>query len=177
MQSLEPYSNIVLKQSRMVLGISSFAYGWAISAKGTTNYLNEQDLVRQTINFGLQCLQIGDNLPLHTLSSTRLSALSNAAHQNNIRLEVGGRGLTEDHLYKYLEITASLHSPLLRFVIDRDHYEPEIRTIIPILKNILPHLKKHNIILGLDNLPPVVTRFTNFSFAPSSIIDLCFHRS
>lgn len=135
----------------MVLGISSFTYGWALSANGTSESLNEQDLVAQTINFGLKCLQIGDNLPLHTLSSAKLSALRNTIHENNIRLEVGARGLTEDHLHRYLDITASLQSPLLRFVVDEAKYEPELETITSILKNILPHLKKHNITLGIEN--------------------------
>lgn len=135
----------------MVLGISSFTYGWAIGPNGTSGSLNEQDLVNQTLNFGLQCLQIGDNLPLHTLSSVRLSALKKVVHDNNLRLEVGARCLTEDHFHKYLDIAALLHSPLLRFVVDGNKYEPDIPTIISILKNILPHLKKHNIILGIEN--------------------------
>jgi 3-oxoisoapionate decarboxylase len=135
----------------MVLGISSFTYGWAFSVNGIPERLNEQDLVARTVEFGLKCLQIGDNLPLHTLSRERLVALRDAVHRNNIRLEIGARGLTEDHLHRYLDIAASFHSPLLRFVIDENKYEPELKTIIPILKNILPYLKKNKIILGIEN--------------------------
>ena len=135
----------------MVLGISSFTYGWGIGTPETPGTLNEQDLVGQTINFGLKCLQIGDNLPLHTWSSVRLSALRKNVDDNNLRLEVGARSLTEDHLHQYIDITASLHSPLLRFVIDGHNYEPDLKTIISILKNILPDLKRHHIILGIEN--------------------------
>ena len=77
----------------MVLGISSFTYGWAVGIDGGHGALNEQDLVAQTRTFGLACLQIGDNLPLHMMDSPRFSALRNAIHENNIRLEVGARGL------------------------------------------------------------------------------------
>jgi 3-oxoisoapionate decarboxylase len=135
----------------MVLGISSFTYGWALSANGSSQSLNEQYLVAQALNFGLKCLQIGDNLPLHTLSSQQLSGLRNAVHENNIRLEVGARGLTEDHLHRYLDIAASLQSPLLRFVVDGHNYEPALETITTMLKNILPNLKKHKITLGIEN--------------------------
>ena len=151
MQSHKPSRNIALKQRKMFLGISSFTYGWAINGKGSSGSLNEQDLVAQTINFGLGCLQIGDNLPLHTLSAAQLSDLQNVLREKNIRLEVGARGLTEDHLRQYLDITASLQSPLLRFVVDDANYAPDIEKIIAILKNILPDLKKHKITLGIEN--------------------------
>ena len=85
------------------------------------------------------------------MPSARFSALGNAIRENKIRLEVGARGLTEDHLHRYIEIAASLQSPLLRFVIDENKYEPEIETIVAILKNVLPDLKKHNITLGIEN--------------------------
>ena len=39
MQSLDPSRNIVLKQHKMFLGISSFTYGWAIDAKGPIRIL------------------------------------------------------------------------------------------------------------------------------------------
>jgi 3-oxoisoapionate decarboxylase len=135
----------------MFLGISSFTYGWAIDAKSPSGSLKEQDLVAQTITFGLRCLQIGDNLPLHTFSDAQLSGLQSTLRENNIRLEVGARGLTEDHLRQYLHIASSFQSPLLRFVVDGANYAPDIETIIAILKNILPELKKHNVTLGIEN--------------------------
>src|SRR5688572_13994702 len=151
MQSLVPSRNIVLKQRNMFLGISSFTYGWAIDSKAQSDSLTEQDLIAQTISFGLGCLQIGDNLPLHTLSAAQISGLRNALHEKKIRLEVGARGLTEDHLRQYLDIAVSFQSPLLRFVVDGGNYAPDIETIIAILKNILPELKKYKITLGIEN--------------------------
>jgi sugar phosphate isomerase/epimerase len=135
----------------MVLGISSFTYGWALHSRDAGESLNEQDLVAQTIAFGLKCLQIGDNLPLHTFPPARLSALQKAAYNNNVRLEVGARGLTEHHFQRYLDIAASVQAPLLRFVIDEDNYAPGIDAIISILKNFVSHLRKYNVILGIEN--------------------------
>lgn len=135
----------------MVLGISSFTYGWSIGVNGGPPFLNEQDLISLTVEFGLRCLQLGDNLPLHTLSSTRLLELKKSAQHNNIRLEVGARKLTEDHLKQYINIASALKAPLLRFVVDDGKYEPDIGTIISILKNALPDLKKNEIILGIEN--------------------------
>jgi sugar phosphate isomerase/epimerase len=135
----------------MLLGISSFTYGWAIAGEKNAPPLSEQELVALAKNFGLKCLQVGDNLPLHTLSAERLSKLKASVGQQDVRLEVGARRLTEEHLQRYIEITAYLQSPLLRFVIDGVDYEPDEETIISILKNALVELKKHNITLGIEN--------------------------
>lgn len=135
----------------MILGLSSFTYGWSIGMDPNCPGLSEQDLIKRAFRFGLKCLQIGDNLPLHTLTDSKLRGLKNEASQHNIRLEVGARRLTENHLQRYLEITQFLEAPLLRFVIDGNDYRPPANTIISILKNVLPVLKKSKITLGIEN--------------------------
>ena len=137
----------------MILGISSFTYGWAIGIEGNMppNPLNEVDLVNKTVQAGLFCLQIGDNLPLHLFSEERLARLKTLVIKDNIRLEIGARKLTPEHLQRYIKLAAFFESPLLRFVIDGDHYEPDSATIIHIIKDALPILKENNIILGIEN--------------------------
>ncbi len=135
----------------MVLGLSSFAYGWAVGTEPDSPRLNAMDLIERTCGYGLKCLQVGDNVPLHTSTAGPLMELKAFALKNNIRLEVGARKLTEDHLQRYLEITRSLEAPLLRFVVDDHRYAPPAEAIISILKNILPELKKSGITLGIEN--------------------------
>jgi 3-oxoisoapionate decarboxylase len=135
----------------MVLGISSFTYGWSAGVNGSHAYLTEHELVVQTVAFGLKCLQLGDNFPLHKIPAERLANLKTSIHDNGIRLEVGARRLTEEHLHRYIEITEYFKSPLLRFVIDADNYEPDDKTIVSILRNALPDLKKQKITLGIEN--------------------------
>ena len=59
----------------MILGISSFAFGWAIGPEGYVleKPMTETDLIYQAVGSGLSCLQIGDNLPLHTFSPSQWS--------------------------------------------------------------------------------------------------------
>src|SRR5687768_15151029 len=100
----------------MVLGISSFTYGWAIGIEGSQppNPMGETDLIQATVDFGLQCLQIGDNLPLHILSDEKLDSLKSQIWKHNLRLEIGARKLTADHLKRYIELAGYFHAPLLR---------------------------------------------------------------
>lgn len=137
----------------MILGISSFTYGWSIGIDGSmpSSPMNEIDLVNKAIHAGLNCLQIGDNLPLHTLSQERLDRLKGVVVKNNIRLELGARKLTAEHLHRYIGLAAFFQSPLLRFVVDGDHYEPASPAIIGILKDAVPQLKENKITLGIEN--------------------------
>ena len=135
----------------MVLGLSSFTYGWNVGMEPNSPRLGALDLLERTCRYGLKCLQVGDNVPLHTSTGAMINELKASALKNNIRLEVGARKLTEDHLACYLDITRSLEAPLLRFVIDDSGYQPSSGMIISILKNILPELKKSGITLGIEN--------------------------
>lgn len=137
----------------MVFGLSSFAYGWAIGTKGFTpeKPMTEMDLLNKTLKAGLSCLQMGDNIPLHLFSEDRFEHFKHAVNQHKIRLEVGARKLTREHLNTYIDIAVAFDSPLLRFVVDGDQYEPDSSQIINIVKESLPRLKEHNILLGIEN--------------------------
>jgi sugar phosphate isomerase/epimerase len=137
----------------MQLGISSFTYGWNIGFPGNIpeHPINEIDLVQQTVAFGLQCLQIGDNLPLHTFTPARKEKLKNELQKNHIRLEIGARKLNTENLTEYIELAAYFNSPLLRFVIDGNNYEPGTETVIDIIEPFLPQLVDKNIILAIEN--------------------------
>jgi 3-oxoisoapionate decarboxylase len=137
----------------MKIGISSFTYGWNV---GLPNHmpavpLSEIDLINQTLSFGLSCLQIGDNLPIHLFDEVRKDNFRNAIKESNIRLEVGAKKLNEVELRKYLDITQYYDSRLLRFIIDGENYKPSIDDVASLLKEFLPELKRRNITLGIEN--------------------------
>lgn len=137
----------------MQLGISSFTYGWNIGIPGNMpeHPMNEIDLVHQTVAFGLHCLQIGDNLPLHTFTAARKEELKNEVRNNHIRLEIGARKLDSENLEKYIALASYFESPLLRFIIDGNNYEPGTDTVIATIEPFLPQLIDNNIILGIEN--------------------------
>jgi len=142
----------------MVFGLSSFTYGWAIGTKGPDNYrdapakpMTEIDLLQKTLRAGMGCLQVGDNLPLHEFSTERLEQFKTSVDQSNIRFEVGARKLNREHLNRYIEIASAFKSPLLRFVIDGDQYEPDSAEIINVIKESIPRLKENNLVLGIEN--------------------------
>lgn len=137
----------------MVLGISSFSYGWAIGVPGhlPSKRMHARDLVNKAVAYGLSCLQIGDNLPIHELRTSTLDELKALVQHHKLRLELGARKLTPEHLRRYISLAIFFDAPLLRFVIDGDDYEPDIDTVINIIREAIPELEHHHVTLGIEN--------------------------
>jgi 3-oxoisoapionate decarboxylase len=137
----------------MILGISSFTYGWAVGVEGSmpTQPMKAIDLLQKAIDFNLRCVQFGDNIGIDRLESSLLKEVLDFSIKHQIRLEMGARGLHPENLEKHLEICTFLRSDLLRFVIDGNDFEPSPEQVIAIIKDILPELKKRNITLGIEN--------------------------
>jgi 3-oxoisoapionate decarboxylase len=137
----------------MKIGISSFTYGWNIGVENAMPItpMTEIDLINQTLEFGLDCLQIGDNLPIHGFSEMRKATFQKKLKENNIRLEIGAKNLTAEHLKTYIDLCVFFDSPLLRFIIDGPTYEPNAEQVIAIINEAIPLLEKHNITLGIEN--------------------------
>lgn len=136
----------------MYLGIGSFAYGWSVGTeRAVARPMDEIALIQEALRLGVSCVQIGDNIPLHTFSEDRLRDLMSMAAQNKLRLEIGARKLTRQNLETYISIASSLKSPLLRFVIDGQDYEPSISEVSGIVQEFAEELKSKNLILGIEN--------------------------
>ncbi|HEX7861972.1 MAG TPA: TIM barrel protein [Verrucomicrobiae bacterium] len=135
----------------MKLGLSSYTYGWAVGVAGhmPAKPLDEHQLIEKVQAHGLKLLQIGDNLPLHTFSETRLNELGSAAAENGIDLEVGARKLTAKNVERYAEIARGLKAKLIRFVIDDRDYHPSTIEVIRILRDSLPFIGDAQ--LGIEN--------------------------
>jgi sugar phosphate isomerase/epimerase len=138
---------------KLYLGISSYSFPWAVGVDGfrPIQPLQATDLVQQAIAYGVECLQIGDNMPLHLLTESEHKALQTNAQQAGIRLEVGTRRLTKDHLKYYLDIAQNLHSPFLRVVIDDTDYHPSETEVIAVIREVIDDFKQENIILAIEN--------------------------
>lgn len=121
----------------------------------------EQDLLACAVSHGLGVVQLGDNLPVHTMGGRRLEALLTAARGADVAIELGARGLTEAHLDRYLRIATRLGSQLLRFVVDAPGHEPHPRDIVSLLRNATPAIEASRIVLAIENhdrLPALVLR-------------------
>lgn len=137
----------------MRLGISSYTYTWAAGVSGSMpeNPLSAIRLIDKAVSYGLSLVQIADNMPLENLLPDGLTQLRSYASERNVAIEMGGRGLIPDHAMKCLKTAELLGSPILRMVIDSQGFEPDLQTIISIIRDLVPELKSRNIRLALEN--------------------------
>ena len=138
---------------KMQPGLSSYTYTWAVGVPGSlpSRPLSAYDLVDKAVACGLRLVQIADNLPLEGMTDEQLLDLYEYSGKKGIAIEMGSRGLTAEHTFKCLETAEKLHSPILRMVIDKPGYEPDLETIINTIKQLVPEFKSRKIKLAIEN--------------------------
>jgi sugar phosphate isomerase/epimerase len=143
----------VFLNSVMILGLSSFAFGWSVGVESNVpaRRLSALELVQYTVDAGISSVQFGDNLPLHLVKHHELEDLREVIRQHSLRIEIGARKLTSDNLKQHIDLCAYFKSPLLRFVIDGDDYEPDLPSVAAIIRQHLGDLEHHNITLAIEN--------------------------
>ncbi len=141
------------EKNEMNLGLSSYTYTWAVGVPGSMpgNPLSAKGLVDKAFNSGLKLVQIADNLPLENLSTEELIELYNYSSDKGVSIEMGGRGLTPEHTIKCLDAAEKINSPILRIVIDGAGFEPDLQSVIEIIRDLIPELKSRNIKLAIEN--------------------------
>jgi sugar phosphate isomerase/epimerase len=137
----------------MVPGLSSYTYTWAVGVPGSlpAKPLSAFDLVDKTFSSGLKLVQIADNLPLENWSSQQLADLYGYARTKDVSIEMGSRGLTPEHTIKCLDAAETLHSPILRMVIDGSGYKPDLKSVIRLIRQLIPEFASRQIRLAIEN--------------------------
>lgn len=134
-------------------GISSYTFTWAIGVPGKEpkKPMTIFQLIDKAVDLGVQIVQVADNLPLDQFSKTELLKIKDYAHRFGINIEVGSKKMTIENLTKYIEIAAFFESPIVRFVIDGDGFQPNLEEIQQIIENTIPLLEKNEIVLAIEN--------------------------
>ncbi len=137
----------------MKLGISSYTYTWAVGVPGSIPVIpmSAFDLVDKASSLKLGLVQIADNLPLDTWSAEKLFDLYKYAENKNISIEMGGRGLTPEHVLECLKTAIAIHSPILRMVVDGPGFEPDLKSVISVIKELQPDFISYKVRLAIEN--------------------------
>lgn len=137
----------------MKLGLSSFAFAWAIGVPGRmpTHPMRALDLLAEARRLGTRVLQVADNLPLLRLPETELATFEQEAAAAGISLEVGMRGLHPDTVRAHLELARRLGSPFLRVVVDSAGDEPTPDEVVHRLRGLMPDIRRTGVRIAVEN--------------------------
>jgi 3-oxoisoapionate decarboxylase len=137
----------------MQLGLSTYTYTWAVGVPGSvpTEPLTAAGLIDKAAAAGISLVQFADNLPLEKLDESSLLNLREYAYSKSVSIEMGGRGLTPDHTLECLKTAEILNSPILRMVIDAAGYEPDINSVVSVIRELIPEFKRRGIRLAIEN--------------------------
>jgi sugar phosphate isomerase/epimerase len=151
----------------MRLGISTYTYTWAIGVPGKEpeKRMDAKALLQKALDLDVRCVQLADNLPLHTLAEPTLDELAAFSQGQGIFTEIGMRGLFPELVLQYIAIAKQFRSPFLRMVVDGPDFHPSPQEVIDRIEDLLPDLKQSNIVVAIENHD----RFTARTFA--SIIE------
>ena len=138
----------------MKLGIGTYCYMWSIGFPGAApkNPMSALDLLAQAREFGLHVVQYGPNLSLGTLPEPQLIELLARAKEWEIELEVGMRGLGQEHLRQQLALAERVGSKILRTIPELEGGNmPTSEELTASLRAILPDLAAARIKLAVEN--------------------------
>jgi sugar phosphate isomerase/epimerase len=141
--------------NRARLGITSYAYDYAISEPGSGRKpLTAFQLIEKAAQHQLKVVQICENLPLNNLDADELCRLKRLSQSLGISLELGARGLDPKHLESVFDLACRLNVRLLRLV---PWSGSEIRRpisgdqVFQALEPILPICRKEGVTLAIEN--------------------------
>lgn len=135
-------------------GISSWCYPWSVGvAKGPQpgKKMTALELLQKAEEYGLELVQIADNLPLENLTERQLDEVHAFASTHGISIEVGTKGIRRDHLLRMLEIAVMLGSPILRVLPAFFGSSAVMKEVEEQIAAVLPDFEREGVAMVLEN--------------------------
>ena len=144
----------------MDAGISSYTFAWAFGVPGNIpeKPMTVFNLIEVAISMEAKVIQIADNVSLEKFSDQQLKEFKFFADQAELKIEVGGRGMTIERLQQYANIAHLLGASVLYFAIDGPDFEPRLDEIHDIIQSIVPELEALKITLAIENHERLLAR-------------------
>ena len=147
----------------MKLGINSYTFMWSIGFKGSNpafpnmearpkNPLTPLGLLQKARDLGVGLVQTGPNLDLEKYSAAEIEQFIQTARAWGIELELGTRGLDNDHLIKQIALAKRMGAKLIRTLPEiGGKYATDAGLIPPAVRPLLSTLEREGVRLAIEN--------------------------
>lgn len=137
----------------MKLGLSTYAFAWAIGVPGhpPVRPMDVFGLLTEAERLGVRVIQVCDNLPLTRLTPAELDQFEQRVRAADIAVEIGTRGLQPANVLAHLRVAQRFRSPFVRMVTDSAGDEPSPEEVVARLRAFLPGFQRAGLKLALEN--------------------------
>jgi hypothetical protein len=137
----------------MKLALSSYSYNWAVGIPGypPERPMTVFDLLDQAVRLGVYVVQVVDNIPFEQLPREEQYHFAKLAGQRGVEIEVGIRGIQDNHLEESIYLAKRMHAKILRVAADKGEYRPNEDEIVRTIKAVIPMLEESEVNLAVEN--------------------------
>ncbi|SDD94544.1 sugar phosphate isomerase/epimerase family protein [Auraticoccus monumenti] len=129
----------------MTIGLGTYAFFW--QWHGTASEpLGLVDMINKTAGWDVDLFQVCDYPLIETYDAEALAALHRHAAERGVELELGTRGITPEHLTRYLRTAEALGVTLVRSMIGADELDQAAR----LLEQVVPAYQAAGVTLALE---------------------------
>jgi sugar phosphate isomerase/epimerase len=137
-----------------VIGLSTYAFFWQQSDLAPQP-LDAFAMLRLTHDLGVEVFQICDHPAIERYSSDDLARLAELARELGITLELGTKGVSQEHLATYLGLAESLDVKLVRSMLYSPTTRPTLAEAEQQLTSTLPSYTDAGVTLALETYEQV----------------------
>lgn len=133
----------------MTLGLSTYAFVWRRHPDNPSP-ISLEDMLDSAVELGCGVFQVCDYWLLEEADPDFLIRLAAAAAERGLELELGTRGVEEEHLSRFLEMARAVGARLVRSMLSSPRGTPSIEAAIESLRAIMPAYETARVTLGLE---------------------------
>lgn len=140
-----------------MIGLSTYAFFWQWSERNPEPLSLEQ-MLASTRDLGVDLFQVCDFPPLDQASDAGLTSFGDAAQDLGITLELGTRGIQEDHLLRYLDMAEQVNAKFVRSMVRLSAQDPSLEEGRQILARVMERYAERGVALGLETYEQLPTQ-------------------
>lgn len=141
----------------MTIGLSTYAFFWQWHSTAARP-LTLADMIDKTACWDVFLLQICDYPLIEGYDAAALAALRSHADARGVRLELGTRGVSPDHLTRYLDIATALGATLVRSMVNAADHRPTVDEAVDLLARVTPRYEDAGVTLALETYEQIAVR-------------------
>lgn len=158
----------------MTIGLSTYAFFWQWHSTADQP-LSLADMITKTAGWGADLLQICDYPLIDSYTPNELGELHRHADSNGVALELGTRGISLEHLSRYLELARTLDVTMVRSMLNTVEHEPSAAEAVRLLRQQAPSYEAAEVTLALETYEqvPVATLIDIVDQVGSPVVGIC----